>query len=99
MHDFGCIKSCHSWTAVGRRRQRQAGGPAEPPASVIVTRFQGGNNAGHTVVVNGQTIALHQVPSGALHPGLLPGGRLRRGAQPGSVPQGTGEPARTAAST
>ena len=37
----------------------------------IVTRFQGGNNAGHTVVVNGQTVALHQVPSGALHPGCF----------------------------
>jgi len=36
-----------------------------------VTRFQGGNNAGHTVVVNGQSIALHQVPSGALHPGCF----------------------------
>ena len=33
-----------------------------------VVRFQGGNNAGHTVVVNGQAIALHQVPSGALNP-------------------------------
>jgi len=33
-----------------------------------VVRFQGGNNAGHTVVVDGQSIALHQVPSGALHP-------------------------------
>jgi adenylosuccinate synthase len=33
-----------------------------------IVRFQGGNNAGHTVVVNGQSIALHQVPSGALHP-------------------------------
>lgn len=33
-----------------------------------VVRFQGGNNAGHTVVVRGQSIALHQVPSGALHP-------------------------------
>jgi adenylosuccinate synthase len=33
-----------------------------------VVRFQGGNNAGHTVVVNGQSLALHQVPSGALHP-------------------------------
>jgi len=33
-----------------------------------VVRFQGGNNAGHTVVVNGERIALHQVPSGALHP-------------------------------
>jgi adenylosuccinate synthase len=36
-----------------------------------VVRFQGGNNAGHTVVVDGQTIALHQVPSGALHAGCF----------------------------
>lgn len=36
-----------------------------------VVRFQGGNNAGHTVVVNGQSLALHQVPSGALHPGCF----------------------------
>ena len=36
-----------------------------------VVRFQGGNNAGHTVVVNGEHIALHQVPSGALHPGCF----------------------------
>jgi adenylosuccinate synthase len=33
-----------------------------------IVRFQGGNNAGHTVVVGGESIALHQVPSGALHP-------------------------------
>jgi len=36
-----------------------------------VVRFQGGNNAGHTVVVDGQSIALHQVPSGALHTGCF----------------------------
>jgi len=36
-----------------------------------VVRFQGGNNAGHTVVVNGQSFALHQVPSGALHSGCF----------------------------
>jgi len=36
-----------------------------------VVRFQGGNNAGHTVVVGGETVALHQVPSGALHPGCF----------------------------
>jgi adenylosuccinate synthase len=36
-----------------------------------VVRFQGGNNAGHTVVVDGQSIALHQVPSGALHQGCF----------------------------
>ncbi len=33
-----------------------------------VVRFQGGNNAGHTVVVNDQKIVLHLLPSGALHP-------------------------------
>src|SRR5256712_12472135 len=33
----------------------------------IVVRFQGGNNAGHTLVVNGKKTVLHLVPSGALH--------------------------------
>jgi adenylosuccinate synthase len=37
----------------------------------IVVRFHGGNNAGHTVVVNGVTTILHLVPSGVLHPGKL----------------------------
>ncbi len=35
----------------------------------IVVRFQGGNNAGHTVVVGGQKTVLHLIPSGILHPG------------------------------
>ena len=35
----------------------------------IIARFQGGNNAGHTVVVGGEQVILHLVPSGALHPG------------------------------
>ena len=34
-----------------------------------VVRYQGGNNAGHTLVVNGETTILHLVPSGILHPG------------------------------
>ncbi|MCB9653766.1 MAG: adenylosuccinate synthase [Deltaproteobacteria bacterium] len=33
-----------------------------------VVRYQGGNNAGHTLVVDGQTTVLHLVPSGILHP-------------------------------
>lgn len=33
----------------------------------VVVRFQGGNNAGHTVVVGEQTIILHLIPSGALY--------------------------------
>jgi adenylosuccinate synthase len=36
-----------------------------------VVRFQGGNNAGHTIVRNGQTWKLHLIPSGILHPGKL----------------------------
>ena len=35
----------------------------------VVIRFQGGNNAGHTVVVGQETIILHLVPSGALYRG------------------------------
>lgn len=35
----------------------------------IIVRFQGGNNAGHTVVVNEQKFILHLIPSGVLHRG------------------------------
>ena len=33
----------------------------------IIARFNGGSNAGHTVVVNGQKVALQQVPSGIFY--------------------------------
>lgn len=36
--------------------------------SDIVVRFQGGNNAGHTLVVGEEKTILHLVPSGVLHP-------------------------------
>ncbi len=36
-------------------------------ASVVV-RFQGGHNAGHTLVVDGHKTVLHLIPSGILHP-------------------------------
>ncbi len=32
-----------------------------------VVRYQGGNNAGHTVVIGDQNYALHMLPSGILH--------------------------------
>lgn len=32
-----------------------------------IVRYQGGNNAGHTVVVNGKTSIFHLIPSGILH--------------------------------
>jgi adenylosuccinate synthase len=35
-----------------------------------VVRFQGGNNAGHTIVVNGEKTILHLIPSGVLHQGV-----------------------------
>ncbi len=34
----------------------------------IVVRYQGGNNAGHTLVVHGVKTVLHLIPSGVLHP-------------------------------
>ena len=36
----------------------------------IVVRFQGGNNAGHTLWVNGKKTVLHLIPSGILHAGV-----------------------------
>ena len=35
-----------------------------------VVRFQGGHNAGHTLVINGVKTALHLIPSGIMRPGV-----------------------------
>jgi adenylosuccinate synthase len=40
--------------------------------SDFVVRYQGGNNAGHTVLAGGQLLKLHLVPSGILHPNVTP---------------------------
>lgn len=37
----------------------------------MVVRSQGGNNAGHTVAVNGEVYKFHLVPSGILYPGTV----------------------------
>jgi adenylosuccinate synthase len=37
-----------------------------------VVRYQGGNNAGHTVVIGEETYALHLLPSGVLRPDCVP---------------------------
>ena len=45
----------------------------------IVARYNGGDNAGHTVTVGDQTFKLHLIPSGIIHPhtiGLLGGGMV-----------------------
>ena len=37
----------------------------------VVVRTQGGNNAGHTVIHDGNTYKLHLIPSGILYPDTL----------------------------
>jgi adenylosuccinate synthase len=37
----------------------------------IIARFQGGNNAGHTIVVGDSVFKLHLLPSGVVRPGKL----------------------------
>ena len=41
------------------------------PRADYVVRFHGGNNAGHTLVVEGEQTVLHVVPAGVLHPGTV----------------------------
>ena len=36
--------------------------------AAAVVRFQGGHNAGHTLVIDGEKTVLHLIPSGILHP-------------------------------
>jgi adenylosuccinate synthase len=38
----------------------------------LVVRYQGGDNAGHTIVLGDETFKLHLVPSGVLHPDVTP---------------------------
>ena len=38
----------------------------------MVIRYQGGNNAGHTIVVDGERFALTLIPSGVLYPNVTP---------------------------
>jgi adenylosuccinate synthase len=39
--------------------------------ATAVVRFQGGNNAGHTIVRDGETFKFHLIPSGILYPGKI----------------------------
>jgi len=41
------------------------------PQAQLVVRFQGGNNAGHTLVVDGEQTVLHVVPAGVLNPSTV----------------------------
>ena len=59
-----------------------------------VVRYQGGNNAGHTVVIGDQKYALHLLPSGILSPDVRPGDRQRRRDRPGCAALRAGRPER-----
>ncbi len=65
----------------------------------VVARYNGGHNAGHTVIVGGKKFILHVIPSGILHPGILcvigngmvdEPGRLREGEERARGPRGRG---------
>ena len=52
---------------VGRRRQGQDRRPADRARRRPSSRFQGGHNAGHTLVIDGEKTVLSLIPSGILH--------------------------------
>ena len=56
-----------------------------------VARFNGGNNAGHTVVVGDESYALHLLPSGIISPNT-PRHRQRRRRRSGSAVPGDRRP-------
>ena len=47
--------------AVGRRGQGQDRRPARAAARIVVCRYQGGPNAGHTIIVGGETFKIRQI--------------------------------------
>ena len=53
---------------VGRRGEGQGHRPARRAAPTMIVRFQGGNNAGHTIVRDGEEFKFHLIPSGILYP-------------------------------
>ena len=64
----------------------------------VVVRFQGGHNAGHTLVIDGETYKLCLLPSGRGAPGQAVDHRQRRGDRPVGAARGDRDAARAAAS-
>ena len=67
--------------------------------AAAVVRFQGGHNAGHTLVIDGEKTVLHLIPSGILRPDVrcLIGNGVVLVA--GSAARRSGDACRTRAST
>ena len=73
----GDVKPGKVWTIVGAQWGDEGKGKKTKhllkrfPKIELTTRWNGGRNAGHTVVENGKKHALHAVPCGILKPGML----------------------------
>ena len=65
----------------------------------MVVRYQGGDNAGHTVVLGDEVFKLHLVPVGRALPAHHVGHRQRRRRQPGDADRRAGHARRARAST
>ncbi len=57
------------WARSGATRARARSWTCSRRHVDVVVRYQGGNNAGHTVVVGKEKFVLQSIPSGILHPG------------------------------
>ena len=52
-------------------RARARSPTCSPSGPTAIVRFQGGNNAGHTIVRGDEAFKFHLIPSGILHPDKL----------------------------
>jgi adenylosuccinate synthase len=60
------------WGDEGKGKATDLLGADREGAIDYCVRYQGGNNAGHTIVVAGEKFATHLLPSGVLTPGCVP---------------------------
>jgi len=60
------------WGDEGKGKATDLLGADRAGAIDYCVRYQGGNNAGHTIVVDGEKFATHLLPSGVLTPGCTP---------------------------
>ena len=73
--DRGSERSCRRpWSSApsGATRARAGSPTSSPRRCDLVVRYQGGHNAGHTIVVDGEAFALQLVPSGVLYDHVTP---------------------------
>ena len=54
-----------------------------------IVRYQGGHNAGHTILIGDRKFVLRLVPSGILHPGQDRGDRQRPGGRSAGAARGS----------